>query len=282
MAATYFFTQRIPLTPLKQQLFAGGIIGIMVFFILLVFQPFGTYEFSISNKNLFLFGYGVLNALIYMFFYAVGHLLFPRWFSFSKWNLMKEGICLILIILLMTLASLLYHHRIIGNDTLNLNVFIHFLKYSLAVATVPFTALYYQKWIQFKLTQRIPINTEKTENIILLITFESNNKNEPSVTLPENEILFIKSEGNYIELMQLNQRTLQRYLIRNTLNNVLAVLPDQSFCKIHRSFIVNLNFAGKVILNGSIYELSLTGTDQKLPVSRSMVKELKQLLQSRQ
>lgn len=272
---------RIPLTPLKQQLFAGGIIGLMVFFILFVFQPFGTYGFSIANKSLFLFGYGAITSLCYIIFYTAGYFLFPRWFSYSNWNIIKEAGCLILVLLLMTLASLFYHHQIIGNDTLNFKIFLNFLKYSLSVAIVPFSVLYYQKWINFKLTQRIPVNAGETGETIQTITFESNNKNEPSITLPENEILFIKSEGNYIELVQWSQQTLHRHLIRNTLNNVLSVLPQQSFCKIHRSFVANMNFADKIVLNSSVYELCLAGINQKLPVSRSMVKELKQLIQDR-
>lgn len=281
MANKGFIFRHIPLTPFRQQLISGGIIGLLVFFILLVFQPFGTYGFSIANKSLFLFGYGAINTLCYIGFYTAGFLFFPRWFSFSNWNLLKEAICLILALLLMTMASLLYHHQFVGNYQLNLSVFLNFLKYSSAVAVVPFSVLYYQKWIYFKLTQRINENSDETGNTNQTITFDSNNKNEPSLSLPENEILFIKSEGNYIEIVKWDQQTIQRHLIRNTLNHVLAVLPDHKFCKIHRSFVVNMHFADKIVLNGSVYELNLSVVDQKLPVSRSMVKELKQLIQNR-
>lgn len=281
MAIKGFFFHRIPHTPFRQQIAAGGIIGLLVFFILLVFQPFGTYGFSIANKSLFLFGYGVINALSYIGFYAAGFLLLPRWFSFSNWNLMKEATCLILVLLLMTMSSLLYHHQFVGDYKLNISAFLNFLKYSGAVAVVPFSILYYQKWIHFKLTQSVSEKVNGNEPAAQTITFNSNNKNEPSVTLPENEILFIKSEGNYIEVVKWDQQTIQRYLIRNTLNNVLAVLPDRKFSKIHRSFVVNLHFADKIILNSSVYELNLSVMDQKLPVSRSMVKELKQLIHNR-
>lgn len=280
MANKSFLFHRIPLTPFKKQLAAGSVIGLLIFFILIVFQPFGTYGFSIPNKSLFLFGYGVINASSYICFYAAGFLLFPRWFSFSNWYLLKEATCLILVLLLMTMASLLYHHQFIGTYKLNLSAFLNFLKYSSAVAVVPFSILYYQKWIHFQLTQRVNENSG-TENPIQIITFDSNNKNEPSITLPENEILFIKSEGNYIEIVKWDQQIIQRHLIRNTLNNVLAVLPDHKFCKIHRSFVVNLLFAERVVLNGSAYELNLSVMDQKLPVSRSMVKNLRQLIQNR-
>lgn len=281
MANTNILFRHIPHTPLKQQLVAGGIIGLMVFFILLVFQPFGTYGFSMANKSLFLFGYGIIAALCYIAFYTAGHLLFPRWFSSARWSVIKEAACLIFVVLLLTLASLIYHHQVIGNYTMNGLAFLNFLKYSVSVALVPFSVLYYQKWIQFRLVVRTPFSADEPANKTQSITFISNNKNEPSVTLPENEIVFIKSEGNYIEVMHWNGEKLQRYIIRNTLNNVLSVLPEQLFGKIHRSYVVNLNFAEKVLLSGSSYELCLAGFDQKLPVSRSMVKDLKQSIQHR-
>ena len=281
MANKNFLFRGIPPTPFRKQITAGGIIGILVFFILFVFQPFGTYEFSSANKSLFLFGYGVINTLSYIGFYAAGFLLFPRWFSFSNWNLLKETTCLILVLLLMTLMSLLYHHQFVGNYQLSLSVFLNFMKYSSAVAVVPFSILYYQKWIHFKFTHDLNDMADETESSIQTITFDSNNKNEPSVILPENEILFIKSEGNYIEIVKWDQQAIQRHIIRNTLNNVLSVLPDHKFSKIHRSFVVNLYFADKIVLNGSVYELTLSVMDQKLPVSRSMVKELKQLIPNR-
>lgn len=281
MAKTNFLFRHIPLTPLKQQFVAGGIIGLMVFFILLVFQPFGTYGFSMANKSLFLFGYGVIASLCYATFYTAGYLFFPRWFSSANWSIIKEAACLILVVLLLTLVSLLYHHQVIGNYKVDVMAFLNFLKYTVSIALVPFSVLYYQKWIQLKLVERTPIGNNETEKSAQLITFKSNNKNEPSVTLPENEIVFIKSEGNYIEVMHWNGANLQRHIIRNTLNNVLSVLPEQLFCKIHRSYVVNLNFAEIVLLNGSSYELCLAGFDQKLPVSRSMVKVLKQSIQDR-
>ncbi len=142
MANANFFSRHIPVTPLKQQVIAGGIIGLMVFFILLVFQPFGTYGFSMAYKSLFLLGYGIIASLCYIVFYTAGHLLFPQWFSSGNWNIIKEVRCLILVIFLLTLASLLYHHQIIGNYTINGMAFLKFLKYTLSVAIVPFSVLY--------------------------------------------------------------------------------------------------------------------------------------------
>ena len=251
----------------------GSIVGFFVFFILLVFQPFGTYDFSMANKSLFLLGYGVISATTYIAFYTLGILLLPKWYNAKNWNLLKELITFFLVFNLMTLACLFYHQQIIGGYYITLPVYFNFLKYSLAVAFLPFFILYYQKWISRRLT--IVSEEHNTEPKINIIKFSGTNKNELPVELAENDILYLKSDGNYIEIVNIAH---QKQLIRNTLNNVFAQLPSNNFCKIHRSYIVNLSHIKSISLDGSNYELHLNSSQIKLPVSRSMVKELKQLL----
>ncbi|MFA9388620.1 MAG: LytTR family DNA-binding domain-containing protein [Prolixibacteraceae bacterium] len=269
-----FFQQNIPLTPTKGHLIAGSIVGFFVFFILLVFQPFGTYNFSMTHKTLFLVGYGFIAAGTYIAFYLAGILLLPKCFDAKNWNLLKELITFLLVFNLMTLACLIYHQQFIGGYYITLPVFIGFLKYSLAVGSVPFFVLYYQKWISIRLTI-VETNAESNRSVV---KFNSTNKNEMSVNLPEDEILFLKSDGNYIEIVSLANSILKKQLIRNTLNNVLAQLPSDHFCKIHRSYVVNLKHVKRISLDGSNYELHLISNQLKLPVSRSMVKPLKKLL----
>lgn len=271
-----FLLQNIPLTSLPGQILIGGIIGSLVFFILLVFQPFGTYNFSIAHKTLFLLGYGILTAASYLLFYLFGFLFFPKWFDPQKWNLLKEIVAFFVVFNLMTLACLVYHQQLVGGYYITLPVYFGFLKYSIAVGCLPFLVLYYQKWISSRLT-KVDVDIEnESEN--KTVKFCSTNKNESPVELFENEILFLKSDGNYLEIVSLNASKMEKHLIRNTLNNALSQLPIENFMKIHRSYIVNLRYIQAITLDGSNYELQLKDVPTKLPVSRSMVKPLKELI----
>ena len=123
----------------------------MVFFILWVFQPFGTYDFIISNKMMFLLGYGVIAVFTYMAFYALGYALFPKWVNAKRWNLLRELVSLLLALMLISLFSLFYHHWFTGHDKVTFIGYLYFLRYCLLVAVVPVAILYYQKWVQLKL-----------------------------------------------------------------------------------------------------------------------------------
>lgn len=73
-----------------------------------------------------------------------------------------------------------------------------------------------------------------------------------------NDILFIKSDGAYIEI----QTTKKLYLQRKLLKEIMTDLPP-FFAKVHRSFVVNINY----IDQRSATELQIK--DYKIPVSRS-------------
>ena len=51
------------------------------------------------------------------------------------------------------------------------------------------------------------------------------------------DILYIRSDDNYLEL---HTKT-KKFTIQETLKNILGQLPQNSFFKVHKSFIINLN-----------------------------------------
>ncbi len=69
------------------------------------------------------------------------------------------------------------------------------------------------------------------------------------------------------------------YSFDESLGRILNKLRRGSFLKCHRSYIVNLNKIVKIThwVNG-VYLLTLKGTDENIPVSRSYYKDLKNTL----
>lgn len=51
------------------------------------------------------------------------------------------------------------------------------------------------------------------------------------------DILYIRSDNNYLEL----HTTHKKYIIRETLKNIMSQFPKDSFFRTHKSFIINLN-----------------------------------------
>lgn len=75
-----------------------------------------------------------------------------------------------------------------------------------------------------------------------------------------NDILFIKSDKNYIDI----QTTSKKITIRNTLDNIQNELDSTIFCKVHRSYIVN-----KVKITRKSSN-AVTIDEYEIPISRNL------------
>lgn len=79
------------------------------------------------------------------------------------------------------------------------------------------------------------------------------------IRLLHDDIIYIKSENNYIDIFTTNRK----YTLRNTLDNFLSELNSDSFCKTHRSYIINKT---KITKKKSS---SVFLGDIEIPISRS-------------
>ena len=116
----------------------------------------------------------------------------------------------------------------------------------------------------------------KNADIIAAINIAINNSQKPEksfsfkdgydeIFIKNEEILFVKSEKNYIDLVCLNRK----YTLRNSLDWFLQNNLSDDFMRIHRSFIVNINHIKK--LSSSNVEIS----NFSVPISRKFLEELR-------
>lgn len=85
-----------------------------------------------------------------------------------------------------------------------------------------------------------------------------------------DDIQYITASNNYIEIFTKESR----YVVRNTISNIMEELADPNFIRIHRSTIINLDCV-KELINSSYGELDVRMRDMKqFRVSRSYKKEL--------
>ncbi len=265
----------IPVTSLRKQMLTGVVIGSVVFFILMVFQPFGTFTFRMNHKTLFLAGYGIICSLTYSFYYFILMTVIKRWFVPQRWTMIREIITLIPVLLIMAVVSLFYHHSVIGGYEIHLSDIRYFIRISMAVASIPIVILLYSKWLKSNLTTISKSESEPEADYD--ITFDSNNKNDKPMTVSSTCLLYVKSSGNYIEVARMQEGVVRKSLLRNALNQVESILPADDFIKIHRSYIVNVRSIETMVLVGSSYSVKLRDTDLQLPVSRSMISRVKEI-----
>lgn len=71
----------------------------------------------------------------------------------------------------------------------------------------------------------------------------------------------------------------ERYTVNQTISEFYDSLPHPLFFKCHRSYVVNIDKIAEIIpWFNNTYNLALDGMDEKIPVSRSNVKQFKQLM----
>ena len=74
-----------------------------------------------------------------------------------------------------------------------------------------------------------------------------------------DEILYVESAGNYMEFVLKNRKLLSR----QTMAEVLQILPENQFVRVHRSYLIAVNKVEKISRN------SLWITDNEIPVGAS-------------
>lgn len=124
-----------------------------------------------------------------------------------------------------------------------------------------------------QLRLKIPEQTQIPE--IIAITSE---KNELALQLAPDELICIKSEGNYLEVYFLKEGVVHKKLVRNRLKNMEAILPGSVFFRCHNSYIINGKLIVTVTGNARNLELSLRGFKASVPVSRGKTKEITSFL----
>jgi len=85
-----------------------------------------------------------------------------------------------------------------------------------------------------------------------------------------NSILYVEAYGNYLKI----HTTEKTYVPRETMQHMIAQLPEKHFLRIHKSYIINLKKIQK--LQGNMLFIN----DGKLPVGNTYKNELLKCMQS--
>lgn len=92
------------------------------------------------------------------------------------------------------------------------------------------------------------------------------------LSLLPNQLIYVESVGNYVEVHWLNFMFPQKTVLRSTLKDVEAALADQpQFFRCHRAFLVNLRAVSRAAGNARGYQLTMSGSNREIPVSRTYI-----------
>lgn len=260
------------------------LISLFVTVFLLVFQPFGIGQIE-NSKYLFIGGFGLVSFFILVFDLIIIERLFHRFFNEKNWRLYKELFWLFCIIFSIGLGNVLYVISFSGQH-LSLAYIINFQVSTFAVAVFPisiFTISKHNYLLRKHTTSAKDVNDSlNTESTISQenkhISLYSYNE-KAKVEFDINNLYYIESKGNDIELNLYENDLVISKTLRNTLKKALGYLADSpELVQCHRAYIVNLSKVNKVEGNSQGLVLKFANCDVEVPVSRSFVSTIKSKL----
>lgn len=128
-------------------------------------------------------------------------------------------------------------HRHAGPEAFDIGVTDYLLK------PIPYER--FLKCIQkIKLAAISPPATTPTGNFSFFVKTDSKGK---LFRIIADDIIYISSEKNYLHI-HLQLETIKAYL---TLTELLEQLPERQFCRVHRAYIVNLNYV-RIVESGFV------------------------------
>ena len=142
-------------------------------------------------------------------------------------------------------------------------LFIHWIDYTMQLKYTIKKVLDYNNKLENKIKQAIPVYDDSVLRL-------PSNKNNDAIVFDVNDLVFIKSEGNYIEIYTEENGKVIKSLYRYSLQLIEESLSRYQFVlRVHRSFIVNVYKVSKASGNARNYQLFFKGIEESIPVSRN-------------
>lgn len=138
-----------------------------------------------------------------------------------------------------------------------------FVEYAL-VMLIPFALV-------FLIKQKLTIgNEEEIVEVSAQLKFMSSNGKD-FICIKEQDFLFVKAAGNYIEVYFLEAGTLQKKLLRCSMKTASKSVADYEFCKrVHRGYLVNITNVDQI--SGTKGKMELHIKHIRIPISTTYEK----------
>ncbi len=248
------------------------LVGLFVTFVLVVFQPFGSYNWSHPYKVLILAGYGgVAACTTFLNFYA-----FPRWlpaaFAEARWTVGKELLWNLLPVFLGGFLSTAYG-SLVGAMPFSLRQVAYMTAVVFLVGLLPALLLVLFNYLYLLRKYRLPGPVAPApaptpgEVAPTLVLVADNGKDK--LVLAAADLLFVEASDNYCTVFYLTGETFTKTLLRSSLSRLESQIGLPRVLRCHRSYVVNLDHVREVTGNAQGYQLRFTPPERTVPVARA-------------
>jgi hypothetical protein len=252
-------------------------LGVFVF--LFLFQPFYISSLATREKYYLMTGLSIVTFLTLSINLLVIPSLLPKKFSSAGWNIKKE-ILWDIWILFTILAGYFLLNNYLGYIKFGFGLVIKLV----LTAVIPIAVLIivnHNKMLRshLKLADELSKKLKESKSVQDRIVYFNSDYQKDSLALKGSMLLLIRSANNYIEIFWKESEIIKNQMVRCSLTNAEEALKDFRFIfKCHRSFLININCIDKFEGNSQGYRLYIENINFPVPVSKSSVKKLKELI----
>ena len=256
-------------------------VGLFVSLFLFLIRPFGIREFEGALLPICL-GFGGVTVLFGWVFDLMSHYVFRIRTDGPGWTLGKWIIHSTLLVLWVAVGNYLYMNALMGWNWLNAIFLFQMLGNTLLVGIFP--VAFFGLMIQL---QAVKANQKRADQIQTQLHSPSKTEIRISLTISgskelevnASDLRYIEAMQNYVTVYFVIDGELQKEVVRSTIANMESQLQDSPMVRCHRSFLVNLDVIEAVSGNAQGLRLRLPQVnDQEVPVSRSYLPKIKELL----
>ncbi|GAA4176433.1 LytTR family DNA-binding domain-containing protein [Sphingobacterium ginsenosidimutans] len=155
--------QVIPgISSLQRSLSYAFLLGVSCYLFLIIFQPFGTYNFEDTSKYLLLAGYGV----IFAFSYLLASFVLP---DRKEWTMRKELVRMLLVYLSASILNFLYNSLVVSQVPMQWINLLYMGLYTLSLY-VPIGLIYFLAIIHTNRTKpTVPVSNAAPQRLATLV-----------------------------------------------------------------------------------------------------------------
>jgi len=257
-------------------------VGLFVSLFLFLIRPFGI-EGPWANLVVVCVGFGMVTVLFGWTFDVVIRSVFKIRMHGPKWTLGKWIIMSVALVVWIAIGNFLFINILSQWQAVGFFSLIKMIGYTSLIGVFPVSVS--GLMIQMRAAKK---NEEVAQDIRGHLISSGNtveksicitSANREKLTLNIAHIRYAEAMQNYVSIWFLSEGKLQKELLRTTIANVEKQLAETPVIRCHRSFLVNTEIIDQVSGNAQGLRLKLNGiAEQKIPVSRSYIPKLRQLL----
>ena len=224
-------------------------ISVAITLFILVIQPFGV-AFTNTIEFLIILGLTPLNFLVMTFIHK---------FEFSALNSVLRSL---LVILIITIANSTYLILLSG-ETMEIRT----TGKVAIIVVLGFAAI--SLWIRERVlnSEVIVLRSRERKQTQKIFSVSSDNDRDV-LRVKQDELLFVKSDKNYVQVFLWSDGVMQEKLLRTSLNRLLDSPVGTVLFRCHRSYAVNVSSAEQITRHGGQMWIVYPGGN-KAPVSRA-------------